>query len=426
MNTFTRTLLASASLALSLSIEAADTTKPAAPTSFYGTLMVHRPDVTAMTTLGRALFFDPRLSASGSMSCATCHSPVHAYGPPNGLAAQLGGRDGKLQGGRAVPSIRYVQGVPSFTEHFFEGGDDGNDSEDQGPVGGHTWDGRAQSVHEQAQLPLLSPLEMANSSPADVANKLRRAGYVEQMGKVFGKDVVSNDTQVFNAALMALEVFQQAPNEFYPYTSKYDAYLRGQAKLTTQEARGLSVFNDENKGNCASCHVSAIKGGVMPAFTDWGFIALGVPRNKALAANHDKAYYDLGLCGPERKDLSNKPEYCGLFRTPSLRNVATRKVFFHNGGFHSLEDVVAFYATRDTAPQRWYPRDAHGKVLKYDDLPPQYHDNVNVDGPFGGKAGSKPSMSPAEIKDVVAFLKTLNDGYVPSGAGKPTQTAARH
>ncbi|MBV8660316.1 MAG: cytochrome-c peroxidase, partial [Burkholderiales bacterium] len=99
---------------------------------------------------------------------------------------------------------------------------------------------------------------------------------------------------------------------------------------------------------------------------------------------------------------------------------------FHNGGFHSLEDVVAFYATRDTAPQRWYPRDAHGKVLKYDDLPPQYHDNVNVDGPFGGKAGSKPSMSPAEIKDVVAFLKTLNDGYVPSGAGKPTQTAARH
>ena len=417
-------LLVAASLALFVLPSRADAAKPAVPTSFYGTLLAHRPDVPAMTALGRALFFDPRLSASGSMSCASCHSPAHAYGPPNGLAVQLGGRDGKLQGGRAVPSIRYVQGVPSFTEHFFEGGDDGNDSEDQGPVGGHTWDGRAQSVHEQARLPLLSPLEMANPSPADVVDKLRRAGYVEQLGKVFGKDVIANDTQVFNGALLALEVFQQSPAEFYPYSSKYDAYLHGQAKLSAQEARGLSVFNDANKGNCASCHVSAMKQGVLPAFSDWGFIALGVPRNPGIAANRDKAYYDLGLCGPERKDLSSKPEYCGLFRTPSLRNVATRKAFFHNGSFHSLEDVVAFYATRDTAPQRWYHRDAHGKVLKYDDLPARYQDNVNTDGPFGGKVGAKPSMTPAEIKDVVAFLKTLNDGYVPPGAGKAAQAAA--
>ena len=396
----------------------------AAP-SFYGILMKHRPAVPDMTALGRTLFFDARLSATGKMSCATCHSPAHAYGPPNGLSVQLGGVDGKAAGTRAVPSLRYQQDVPAFTEHYFESGDDGNDSVDQGPTGGHTWDGRAMSVHEQAQLPLLSPLEMANGSPAEVAAKLRRAGYVERMTQLFGKDVVTDDRQVFNAALLALEVFQQDPTEFYPYSSKYDAYLRGQAKLNPQEHRGMATFNNPEKGNCASCHANVIKPGIQPPLSDWGFVALGVPRNRAIPANRDAHYHDLGLCGPARTDLANHPEYCGLFRTPSLRNVATRKTFFHNGAFHSLEDVVAFYATRDTNPARWYPRDAQGKVAKYDDLPARYQGNVNNEAPFGGKAGGQPHMTPAEIKDVVAFLKTLTDGYAVPGSTGPVKAAAK-
>jgi cytochrome c peroxidase len=179
--------------------------------------------------------------------------------------------------------------------------------------------------------------------------------------------------------------------------------------------RGLQLFSDPAKGNCASCHTSAIKqDGAFPAFSDFGHIAVGVPRNRQLAANADPAFFDLGLCGPDRTDLKNRPEYCGLFRTPSLRNVALRKTFFHNGAIHSLEDAVRFYAERDTQPQKWYPRKADGTVDKFDDLPPQYRANVNMERPFGGKPGAKPVLSEADVRDIVAFLKTLTDGYRPT------------
>jgi cytochrome c peroxidase len=147
-------------------------------------------------------------------------------------------------------------------------------------------------------------------------------------------------------------------------------------------------------------------------------IAIGVPRHRGLAANADPAYHDLGLCGPIRADLQDRPEYCGLFRTPSLRNVAVRKALFHNGVFHSLEEAVRFYAQRDTAPERWYGRDAKGRVQPYDDLPPQYHGNINTDPPFGQERGGKPALTEAEIRDVVAFLKTLTDAdqLPPAGA----------
>jgi cytochrome c peroxidase len=102
---------------------------------------------------------------------------------------------------------------------------------------------------------------------------------------------------------------------------------------------------------------------------------------------------------------------CGLFRTPSLRNVALRPSFFHNGLVHDLRKAVEFYVERDIDPGKWYPRDAQGRVQKFDDLPARYRGNINRDPPFGGKPGDKPALTPAEIDDVVAFLRTLTDGY---------------
>jgi cytochrome c peroxidase len=193
----------------------------AAAQSFYADRFSRRPSAAAMTELGRQLFFDPKLSASGEMSCATCHDPRFAYGPPNDRATQLGGLDGKSVGGRAAPSLRYLQTLQPFAEHHFEEG--GDESVDQGPTGGHTWDGRADTTHDQARLPLTSPLEMANPDLAAVVDKVARGGLAAGFRVAFGDDVFADPVRATIAVLRCLEVFQQSPKEFYPYSSRYDA-----------------------------------------------------------------------------------------------------------------------------------------------------------------------------------------------------------
>jgi cytochrome c peroxidase len=382
---------------------------PAAAVAAYAPSQKRQPTVPELTAMGRAMFSEPSLSASGRSSCASCHSPDNAFSPSNRLAVQLGGGDMATQGTRAAPSLRYIQNVPPFTEHYHD--DDGDDSVDAGPTGGHDWDGRVQSAHEQALGPLLSPREMGNQDAAAVLARLRGGPLAAQFRQTFGADIFDRPQAAMQSALMALEVFQESPADFYPYTSKYDAWLRKQTVLTAQELRGLSLFNDETKGNCASCHISRIMQGAFPQFTDYGLINLGVPRNGKLAVNANPQYFDLGLCGPDRTDLREHKEYCGRFKTPSLRNVALRKVYFHNGSFDSLEQVVRFYVQRDTAPQKWYPKNPDGSIHKFDDQPAGMDANVNMEAPFGGKPGGRPALNDKEIADVVAFLKTLTDGY---------------
>jgi cytochrome c peroxidase len=359
-----------------------------------------------MTHLGRQLFSDPTLSVSGQMSCATCHDPQLAFGPPNDRSTQLGGPELKSAGLRAAPSLRYLQTVLPFTEHHFD--EAVEDSTDQGPTGGHTWDGRANTTHDQARLPLTSKLEMANPDVESVVARLARGPLAGRFKAVFGNDVFDEPGRSSTALLMCLEVFQQSPKDFYPYTSRYDAYLRRQGTLSASEQRGLALFNDPKKGNCVSCHPSGIRHDGFPNFTDFGYNAIGVPRNRSLPANADPAFHDLGLCGPLRTDLAKHKDYCGEFRVPSLRNTALRRAFFHNGVFHSLDDVLAFYVTRDSDPGRWYGKQGK-KIASYDDLPAPYRKNVNHDPPFGGKPGSAPALNKGEIADVIAFLKTLTD-----------------
>ena len=388
-------------------------TVPAAPSptarSFYADHFSRQATVPELTALGRALFFSPQLSVSGQMSCATCHDPAFAYGPPNGRATQLGGPGMDTPGLRAVPSLRYLQNVPPFEEHHFD--EAVEDSTDQGPTGGHAWDGRANTTHDQARLPLTSSFEMANPSVEAVVTRLEKGPLAARFRAVFGDDVFAERARAVTALLKCLEVFQQSPQNFYPYSSRYDAYLRGQGTLTPAEQRGLALFNAPKKGNCASCHPSQRRKGAFPHFTDFGFNALGVPRNGALPANDDPAYFDLGLCGPVRTDLTGHGEYCGFFRVPGLRNTAARHVYFHNGLFHTLEQVMNFYVARDTSPAKFYPK-AHGRVDAFDDLPPQHRKNVNHEPPFGGRPGAPPALTQAEIRDVIAFLGTLTDADV--------------
>ena len=137
---------------------------------------------------------------------------------------------------------------------------------------------------------------------------------------------------------------------------------------------------------------------------------MGVPRNARIPANADPNYYDLGLCGPVRQDFGDRREYCGFFRSPTVRNTAIRDAYFHNGVFTSLRDVMHFYVERDLHPEKFYPRGPDGLVRKFDDLPPGVPVNVDRDPPLDREPGAAPALSEPEIDDLIAFLRTLTDG----------------
>ena len=383
--------------------------------------------VAALTALGRKLFDDPALSASGRMACASCHDPAHGFGPPDAAPVRMGGPKLDQPGTRAVPSLAYSQFSPFFDEHHYEEDDEADGGLDAGPAGGRTWDGRVNRGREQASIPLLSPREMANPDAATVVTKVAAASYAGDFRKLYGEKIFADPATAFAAIDEVLETYQEYPPEFAPFSSKYDAVLLGQAQLTEQEQRGLEAFNDRARGNCASCHISRRSArGALPLFTDFGLVALAVPRNKAIPANADPTYFDLGLCGPDRHDFADHKQYCGRFKTPSLRNVALRPVFFHNGVTTSLRDAVAFYAEPDVKPRDWYPTDADGSVRQYDDLPAEYRSNVDREPPFDRGPGDAPALTEQEITDITAFLKTLTDGFSTTSSPVTVTGAGGH
>jgi cytochrome c peroxidase len=214
--------------------------------------------------------------------------------------------------------------------------------------------------------------------------------------------------------LFALAQYEKLVPNFRPSDSKYDQFLRGRLRLDAAELRGLALFNRADKGNCAACHPSGRgRNGELPLFTDFSYDNLGVPRNPHIPATVDSGYFDLGLCGPERTDLAERSDLCGAFKVPTLRNVATRHVFFHNGRFTTLRDALRFYVRRDTDPATFYPL-ANGSVQKFDDLPHALAGNVNsVEVPYDRKPGEPPHLTEAELDDLEAFLNALTDGYEP-------------
>ncbi|WP_052135472.1 cytochrome-c peroxidase [Collimonas arenae] len=364
--------------------------------------------------LGRQLFFDKTLSASGKLSCASCHDPAHAYAPANGLAVQLGGSAMNQQGARAVPSLRYVLNrTPVWTKTYVDSAAERMLEANESPYGGFGWDGRFNLLHQQAAFPLMAGNEMANADPKDLVQKIARASYAKEFRSHFGENIFNTPQLAYEKALAAIEDFELNDPSFHPYSSRFDAYLDGKAVLNAQEQRGLKLFDDPLRGNCASCHTDK-KGadGSHPLLTTFQFEALGVPRNPEIKYNAAAHYSDMGLCGPLRKDMARDTQYCGMFKTPSLRNVASRGAFFHNGRFHTLQDALRFYVQRDTDAQRWYPRGKSG-VIKFDDLPPSLRENIDtIDLPLTKHANEAPVWNDQEIDDVIAFLKTLNDADV--------------
>ncbi len=363
-----------------------------------------RPDPN-LVALGKRVFFDPRLSEPRGTACAACHDPARAFAPTlagEALRAGVpaGSRPGHLAP-RNAPSLLYIRYLPH--RYFFQ--DD--DASFPSPFGGFFADGRADSVAEQIRGPLFSPDEMGNRSPRSLQRKLAGTDLGAALARQFGTDAMRDPERMIGALGRALEAYFRS-DEMAPFSSRFDDFLRHRTPLSPAEMRGLALFRNPDKGNCAACH-TMVESSSRPErslFTDFGYDALAVPRNPLLPANRDPRHFDLGLCRTARTLKWPEPDqWCGYFRTAGLRNVAVRQTFMHNGAFRTLRDAVAFYATRSTDPAQWYPG---GK--RFDDVPARYHGNVNVNAvPMNRRPGAVPALTDDEIDDIVAFLRTLTD-----------------
>ena len=383
---------------------------------------VFRADA-GLAALGRRIFFDARLSEPRGQSCAGCHDPARAFSPTLSPAALQG--PGVPQGSRAgrfslrnAPSLLYVRYVPR--RHFYQ--DD--DALQPVPFGGLFADGRADTLAEQARGPLFDPNEMNNGSPAALLRKVNRTELAPALAARFGAAVRHDPERLVRALGEALQAYLQS-DEMAPFSSRFDDYLRRGTPLSAQEQRGLALFKSPDKGNCMSCHTlsDTARRPERSLFTDFGYDAIAVPRNRALPANRDARHFDNGLCDSARRLRWPEPtQWCGYLRTPGLRNVAVRQRLMHNGVFGSLRDAVAFYNTRSTDPRRWY----HGAPT-FDDVPAAYRANINVNSmPMNRPPGMAPALSEQDVDDIVAFLRALTDapyvGAMPPAAG--TRAAA--
>jgi cytochrome c peroxidase len=382
-------------------------------------------ELTPLEQVGRSLMFDENLSTPHGQSCVACHGATVGFtGPISDLNAHGAVYPGAVHtrfGNRKPPASAYAGDSPVL--HY---------DKDEGVwIGGMFWDGRATGwelgdpLAEQALGPFLNPLEQNNPNSRTVVRKVARSNYAPLFRKVWGESslplprfptlpgkALQTVAAPFDYNLAyerigrSIAAFERS-SEVNPFTSKYDFFLAGMVELTPQESLGLSLFN--GRAMCSACHLSAPgPNGEPPVFTDFTYDNLGVPKNPENPFygmppiwNPDGAdFVDLGLGGflmsagypPEVYE----PEF-GKQKVPTLRNVDLRpspdfvKAYTHNGVFKSLEDVMHFYNTRD--------------VLEWP--PPEVSENVNRDelGNLG--------LTPEEEAAVVAFLKTLSDGFVP-------------
>jgi len=403
--------------------------------------------------LGKSIFFDQDLSMNQNQACAACHDPAWGFTGPIEAINEAGSvYEGSIPGrfgNRKPPSAAYAAESPIL--HFIDEKENNRNETEILFIGGNFWDGRATGeklgnpAADQAQGPFLNPAEQALPDPACVVYRVCNAGYPTTFEDVFGAGACDiawpADVETACAtggAMVSLSVadrgdvetaydwigiaiadYEQS-EEVNPYSSKYDAYLRGDVRLSKLERKGLALF--KGKGHCKNCHVlDEGPAGGPPLLTDNTFDNLGVPRNPdnpfydnpGNAAGDD--WVDPGLGGflASRADYEDFAEdNYGKQRVPTLRNVAARpsagavKSFTHNGYFKSLKSVVHFYNTRDVKPACPDRFTSEADALAMGCWPvPEVEENVNTD-----ELGNL-HMSGAQEDAIVAFLRTLTDGY---------------
>ena len=338
--------------------------------------------------LGEAIFNDINLSEPGGQSCADCHNSQAGFADPdvtNIDPVSEGVVSGQF-GNRNAPTAAYASFIPSFSL----------DTSENIYIGGLFVDGRSVDLVEQAKGPFLNELEMANIDEDMVIEKIRNASYAEIFRQVYGESSLNDVSSAYNNVADAIVAFEST-ELFAPFNSKFDAFLAGTTQLTEQETQGLDIF--QNKGLCTECHI--IQEGNQPLFTNHTYSNVGTPanpNNPFYLNNPD--FIDFGLSENPNLTTDTSIEQ-GKFRVPTLRNIELTAPYMHNGVFQTLEDVVSFYNTRDS--NRCYGASADPFVNCWPD--PEVDINVDISS-MGDLL-----LTEQEEADLVAFLKTLTDGF---------------
>jgi cytochrome c peroxidase len=295
--------------------------------------------------LGKQLYFDPRVSLDGTVSCATCHNPEKGW--TDGPLRTSVGIDGQVGGRNAPTVVNTVYGKTMF------------------------WDGRAPSLEGQAQGPIQNPIEMGKQSYKEIVDRLRTiSGYSEQFQKVFGTDVT------LDGMAKAIASFERVAS--LSGNSKYDQYIKGEmSALSEGEKRGMVLFglrldrDDEfktdvvlKKAGCTSCHIGR-------NFTDEQFHNLGVGWDGKSGKFADLGRWAIAPIG------AKSPSEIGAFKTPTVRDATLTGPYMHDGSLKTLEEVV------------------------------EHYDKGGFANPHLDKDMKKLNLTDQEKKDVVAFMKAL-------------------
>lgn len=337
--------------------------------------------------LGRILFFDVNLSKNRTQSCATCHNPNAGFvdDRDNGVKKMASlGDDGKSLGDRQAPTASYAKFSPTF--HF--------DEKAKKYVGGQFWDGREATLEGQAGGPPLNPIEMGMSDKKAVVDRLKENSlYIDSFKKIFGADIFKNDDKAYEAMTIAIASFERT-DEFSPFDSKYDRYLKGEYDLTPLEDLGKSIFFSNNNNSCANCHVLKGEDKEGETFTNYQYHNIGTPANNELRAKNGVKAIDEGLLANSNvSDVAQK----GKHKVPTLRNVAVTGPYMHNGVFKDLKTVVEFYdkynnKDRNIDPETNKPWDE-----------PEVKDNISLQELKANK------LTDRKVEALVAFMKLLTD-----------------